>query len=140
MDGGSNTYLYVNANPIRFIDSFGLDALCGPGYKAVPDPKNPGGQVFNCVRDPSEDPNSKICVTGNCADDLPQYEPLAPGEPLSCQTKCNLLVGTICGPLATATTETGPGSVAAFIACRAGVYADCLVACFEPKDDECKKE
>jgi RHS repeat-associated protein len=58
-----NRYVYVNGDPVKYNDPFGLDRKCGPGYKAVPDPTQP--HVSNCVKDGS-DPFEKICVTPEC--------------------------------------------------------------------------
>jgi hypothetical protein len=50
LESGANTYLYVDASPLSFIDPYGLWKVKGPG---VPDPNavNPRLYVFlNCVQ------------------------------------------------------------------------------------------
>ena len=49
LGGGSNTYLYADANPLRFIDPNGL-AFCPPGHRAVPAPNFEGEfpKIFDC--------------------------------------------------------------------------------------------
>lgn len=48
---------------------------------------------------------------------------------LSCEAKCNFTVGLVCGPLAAAATETGPGAAVAYVACRAQVWSACFAGC-----------
>jgi len=63
-DGRSlNRFAYVMGDPVKYTDPFGLDRLCGPGEKAIPDPDQP--HVSYCKRDGS-DPNERICVTPEC--------------------------------------------------------------------------
>jgi RHS repeat-associated protein len=60
--GGWNGYLYAGANPLLFVDPFGLDAQCGGGKRAVPTGQS---GVYKCEDDGS-DPNAKVCVTPEC--------------------------------------------------------------------------
>ncbi len=52
-----NRYAYVNGDPIKYTDPFGLDRLCGGGERAVPCPDQPN--VYTCVKD-SREP-LKVC-------------------------------------------------------------------------------
>lgn len=56
-------------------------------------------------------------------------------EPLDCQFKCNLVVGLICGPIATMTGEAtfGMGWAMSYLGCRMAVGGACKAKC----DSEC---
>lgn len=60
--GGSNRFLYTGANPLLFVDPFGLYAQCGGGKRAVATGQS---GVYKCVDDGS-DPNTKVCATAEC--------------------------------------------------------------------------
>lgn len=46
LEGGLNTYLYAEANPLRYIDPYGLQKVnLGQGYTGRIDPFNLGGQA-----------------------------------------------------------------------------------------------
>ncbi|NJO16764.1 MAG: RHS repeat-associated core domain-containing protein [Thioploca sp.] len=58
-----NRFAYVRGDPVKYTDPFGLDRMCGPGYKAVPIPEQP--RISFCNPDRS-DINQLICVTAEC--------------------------------------------------------------------------
>jgi RHS repeat-associated protein len=58
-----NRFMFVQGDPVKYTDPFGLDRRCGPGYRAVADPTQP--HVSFCVKDGS-DPHAKLCVTEEC--------------------------------------------------------------------------
>ena len=59
--GGLNTYTYVEGNPTRYSDYYGLDRICGPGSIMVG--INPDGSV-NCVN--NHKPNESACFGSDC--------------------------------------------------------------------------
>jgi uncharacterized protein RhaS with RHS repeats len=82
-----NTYTYVENNPLRYVDPYGL-AVCPPDSFIVDDPRSPG--AVKCIpRNP--DPNATPgpgdrCVTAECAANiLPNPKISACAE---CRTDC----------------------------------------------------
>ena len=84
IEGGINTYAYVGGNPLKYTDPLGLRAGCPTGMKP--------GEGGVCVSDPSEPPDSKVCLTGECAADLPPAKsdcrPLGEIEQDQCEMIC----------------------------------------------------
>jgi hypothetical protein len=58
---GVNTYIYVDNNPLKYFDFYGLDRLCGPGKVKIG--TNPDGSI-NCVS--NNKPDESACFDVNC--------------------------------------------------------------------------
>jgi RHS repeat-associated protein len=104
--GGVNTFSYVGANPILRTDKKGLKW----GFWCYFDPGN-----FDCHDDGPP----------------PVPPPGRPSQPYTCEQKCNLWVGMICGPLATAAgvPTFGMDWIFIYIGCRAAVLGVCSGTC-----------
>lgn len=132
--GGNNPYQYVTSNPLRYVDPFGLDPRCGAGWRAVLDPSNPGGNIYRCLRDPSEDPRKRICANAECAAGLLPNPIYSPEE--ECRMVCNVVASPICtGAAIAAGGVTTVGGAAAWVGCQGGKSVVCRMVC----DDEDKK-
>ena len=109
LDGGLNTYLYVNANPLMFSDPFGLRGGC-PANMA-PGPGN------SCVFEPGAE-NRQECVTAECAAGI---LPNPPQDPCTnCRAGC---FGEFLNPIPGLGIEKGAGAAGNKIGTIAGQVA-----------------
>jgi RHS repeat-associated protein len=134
--GGLNSYAYAAQDPISNVDPLGLDAICGPGRKAVPleGHESDFPKIANCVIDLYEDPNKKYCATAECAAGIspnPNYS-----ENAECQIGCNVKYQLVCSGAGVA------GTAAANVAAGAAAAVGCMVvkffACKSSCDDDNK--
>lgn len=132
--GGINPYVYVENRPTMLTDPLGLDPICGPGQMAVRDPRNLGGQVFICRPHPTEPPDRKICVTGECAAGVP---PTPKPNPTACEMECGLGSNDAAGRalVCKVVSEAGKGvgipGIPATLACKWVDKRICLKECEE---------
>ena len=110
LDGGLNTFGYVEQNPIRYTDSSGLHH---DGQGCV----DGRGNRVACPRN--------VCVTGNCAAGMPDPIPPTPEE--TCVITCSAAAGSSCGYLLR--TGLTPINLAAYAICRAAITKTCKDKC-----------
>ena len=96
LEGGPNTYLYVNANPLMFSDPLGLRGGC-PANMAP-------GPGSTCVFEPGEE-NRQECATGECAAGILPNPPQDPCT--SCRVGC---VAEFANPIPGLGIEKGVGA------------------------------
>jgi hypothetical protein len=135
LDGGLNTYAYVEGNPIKYIDPLGLDAMCGQGGTWV---DGPGHGQGHCV--PNNKPNEfPGCVSGDCAVFPDNHN----SQNQECMVNCFIKYQTVCTAMGVAAGSRGggvPGGVAANIACNVVKMEVCEKECDEVAPEACKIE
>jgi len=50
LEGGINTYAYVNSSPLMFVDPFGLSSTCATGKGPKPDPDGDCGTLSKIAK------------------------------------------------------------------------------------------
>lgn len=121
-----NPYLYVNANPLRYVDPSGLaTSLCpegvviGGGACSIYDQSKP-----DTIHDQIQKQRPKRCATAACAADLPNYYPPDNRSALLAeQETCKIVCGTLwLGPMIPlARSELLPwigGQVSGYFGCK----------------------
>ena len=128
LDGGLNTYLYANANPVKFIDPQGLRGGCPANM--MPGPGN------SCVFEPGAE-DRKECVTAECAAGILPNPNLPPAT--ECEIECNVKWGPAC--LAAGAGGKAAGGVAGGVAagglCNVAKFIACKAACSEDEPEQC---
>ncbi len=87
--GGLNTYLYARANPLRYIDPFGLETF---GIGIEPPAAN---AIVNGVLNPAEDPGHTFAYLANDKGEITNVLSVGPSSPVGALNKNSFLNGTL---------------------------------------------
>jgi RHS repeat-associated protein len=133
LEGGINTYAYVEGNPLKFIDFLGLSNcyFTAEGHRVC--------------KGPDLDPQPNRCPSGDCAvypsqvpgiDQQTDLRPIPEIDCAMCELNCSIVSLGLPGPVIPYPKK----EVAGWVGSQAGGWAMCKMACREKcKDDDCQK-